>query len=117
MKEKLKAIKSALRRAIELSEAATPGPWHVPRGHETNVVSHADTLCVSKCGESPRPVAADIDNAAFIAYARTFAPAAAKELLRVIEALETGTGSLWAQDTKLLCNSILETICREWPEN
>jgi len=117
MNQKLEQIKAALRHAIELSEAATPGPWDVPRGPETNVVSHADTLCVSKCGESPRPVAADIDNAAFIAHARTFAPAAAKALLADIEWMEHGLGSLWTAEVHWFCQSRIDAICREWPED
>lgn len=142
MKEKLEAIKSALRRAIELSEAMNPERWRTlkknPRRIVTNgnphkiiagcyhAMSKGSGLRTKQSAGSPTCGEA-VTNAAFIAHARTFTPAAAKALLTAIERGESCINDKWGDD---VCDNdgrgcraceivreMLETICREWPED
>lgn len=104
MNQKLESIKAALRRAIELSEAATVGPWK-SIGHWVGQ-SHS---CVASCAH----YAHDAD-AAFIAHARTFTPAAARALLTAIEGLESVSCRGYDESAS---RAALATICRDWPED
>lgn len=92
---KIEQIKQACRLAIELGDAATEAPWEASDkcdkdqwyvlNHITDEEGAPDTAVVCRMSW---PYDEDKHDAAFIAQARTFTPAAARALLASIEALE-----------------------------
>lgn len=109
-------IKAECRRAIELGEEATAGPWHwvnaetdtpvdfdaadpsiVPDSQETHIGGRLSLRTTWEEGEGwaklPKFIAENEEGGLkadhqLIAFSRTFSPAAAKALLIAIEALE-----------------------------
>lgn len=75
----LDALKADCRRAIELADKATPGPWISDEDDEGSFVETPER-CITNTGTQ--------EDARFLAHARTFSPSAARRLLTAIEALE-----------------------------
>lgn len=126
MNEKLKRIKAALRLTLELDAKATPGPWTIIGQHKTEVLALDGTpesiVVVDTRFFDRQTNMREVEDAAFIAHARTYHPAAARALLTAIGALEEAEaqtkgysygGGMYAL---IATRKALETICREWPD-
>ena len=97
MKQRIEAIKAECLRAIELTEAATPGPWHTDSAR--GVMTPAEMPVCYPFGTLEE----EEKNAAHIANARTFTPKAARCLLAQIDMLEAGA-----------CWQAIDKLCDEW---
>lgn len=104
-------IKAELRDIINLSDKATPGPWH----KECHDNSFENGYAVG--GKKHVFIASRLveDNASFIATSRNLTPKMAQALLTAIEGLEVyanigGTVVLVGGDAR----NAIETIRREW---
>ena len=103
--DKLTRIKALARKAIELDARAASGPW---TNHDRCALRRDGNLV---CVATPDH-AAGAANVAFIAHARTFAPAAARALLTAIQGLEA-VSHLFGLES----NATLDGICHDWPED
>ena len=85
----LEQFKAECNLAIELGDGATAGPWGEIDGKTLIHVETANIGDGKPCGMPVCSIPKKRSNdAAHIAHARTFSPAAARALLEVIEALE-----------------------------
>jgi hypothetical protein len=82
----LAALKAALKQHIEEAEKATPGPWTPTNRGCSNGGVRFDFLNAGDFASSEAEMT--VENAAFIASARTMSPIACRIALAAIRALE-----------------------------
>lgn len=130
MNAKLEQIKAALRTSIQLAKDPNLkyAPWVVYKADSPYIITEDKRNCVVTTHGCFQTSEEKNATTAFIAHARTFAPAAAEALLMAIEEMEwqieyssdcgcTG-GSFIAGclHRHRRMRTALETICRGWPE-
>lgn len=105
----IEQIKAECRKAIELGQSATAGPWVAsPFGRVS-----ADCGIILDAVSSASSFAQDDINGNHIAHARKFSPAAAKVVLAEINWLEYQANSYegWI---KIMFLGRLQVICEMW---
>jgi len=112
LQTRLESIKEQCRKAIELGEAATSGPWRARASSvmeatvcdETGfIVATANQFAASFGNQR------DYHNAAFIAHSHTFSTNAARALLVAIEWLE----AFCETDNHIDLSPLIE-LCNQW---
>lgn len=123
MKETLEQIKAECRKALELSEKATPGPWSVSE----NCVKTNDLITSPECETSRGYVlwaaktnSRNREDFDLISHSRTFTPFAAQAMLTMIEGLE---GVAFIKEivrdesyVGTIAHTRLVLICKQWDD-
>jgi len=119
MKTTIEQIKAECRKAIELGEKATPGPWMIidAESDDPETREECTALCTPKGLLGGDNLNIDTE---FISHSRAFSPRAAKLALNEIQALEeeatTSSTTMAMAHLKQFCIQRLQSICGQWEE-
>lgn len=113
---RLEKIKAACRKAVELGEKATAGPWAALPTHLAGTIPYIEPPSGAPVCRMLFDSEQSLSNASFIAFSRTFTPFAASALLTAIEGLEGIANNYRGDGVQRRALSHLHSITELLPE-